>query len=283
MSGICFRLLAVLLMNVPLAACSGLPGPSGNTNGEDYRLKVSGKTFENQELAALLYSRKDRPAGMLEFENCQFNGETSFILPKGIYQAFPATAVFRNCSFNGELHGEKNQFLGQINFSKCSFAKNVSFQNAAFLAPVGFRECNFNLDFLFQNVLAMKEATWMGSHFYGISFFQGCRFFEKAQFQNAIFHGNSDFTLCRFAEGALFDFVRAEGKLDFMESRTEGLMTFRKAECQKTVDLSRMKSFAPIRFFETTLKDSVVTSGMTFYSDRLEFKETKGKFLPAER
>jgi hypothetical protein len=261
-------------------ACSGLPGQAGSSSMDELQIKISDKTFENQEIAALLISKKGRSAGIIEFENCTFNGQTHFISPKGVYQGFLPSVIFRNCSFKGELSGEKIQFLGQVNFSKSSFSGNVNFQNASFQAPLGFRECNINQEFMFQNTLVMKEATWMGTHFYGISFFQGTRFFEKAQFQNVIFHANADFTLCRFDEGAMFDFARAEGKLDFSESRSEGLFTFRKAECQKRVELTLFKSFAPIRFYETTLQDSVVTKGMHFYSDGIEFKDTKGGFIP---
>jgi hypothetical protein len=257
-----------------LLACSGLPGQA-NSSGEEGIKKFQGKKFDNQDIVSLLYEKGGRPYSALEFENCSFTGKTIFSSTGGFYQAFPATAIFRNCSFEADLLGEKTQFLGQLNFSKCTFSGLLSFQNASFLAPVGFRECNINKDFQFQNTFVAKEATWMGSHFYGISFFQGTRFFEKAQFQNGFFHANADFTQCRFVEGAMFDFVKAEGKLDFTESRTDGLMTFRKAECSRRVELNLVKSFAPIRFIDANLMDSVSTRGLIFIFDKLEFSGSK--------
>lgn len=240
-------------------------------------LVFKGKTFRDATIASLLNAKAGDAPVLIEFENCTFQGSTRFAGESGIYQVFPASAIFRSCTFEGKLSGSEVQFLGQLSFGKCLFKQDVNFQNASFFAPVGFKECTFDADAAFQHGLFLKEASWMGTHFYGIPLFQAGRFFERAQFQNVVFHGNSDFTLCRFMEGAVFDYCRAEGQIDFSESQHFGLMSFRKSEFLKIGRFEAIRSFAELRFTQATFRDSLYLHKSRFFAEKPDFSEVAGK------
>ena len=260
------------------ASCVG--HSSSSFSSEHSKQFISGKTFVNQSIGFLIDDKKKSQIGQLEFENCTFQGKTTFSGFENIFSGFLYSCIFKNCSFEGDLYGNMTQYLGNLSFSKCRFKQNISFQNSTFLGPVAFRECTFDGSALFQNAIFQRESTWIGSHFYGIPFFQSARFFEKAQFMNVVFHSNSDFTLVKFSEGLTFDFARAEGALDFSESKFEGQSTFRKAEFSKRVVMKKIVSYSNIRFYESSFSDSLVTSGSKFFAEKIEILQSKGVFNP---
>jgi len=262
-------------------SCAG--NSASNKKGEKYngeKIRYADKSFDNQNVIGLLDQKLNHGDIELEFENCTFNGSTSFLSLRGAYGAFPVSCTFINCIFEGDLNGNMVQFSGSLNFTKCRFKKNLSFQNSTFTGPAAFRDCTFDQEAKYQNAIFLREATWMGSHFYGTTYFQSSRFFEKAQFMNVVFHANTDFTICRFSEGAIFDFSRSEGNLDFSESRIEGKTSFRKAIFVKRIVLKNIRSFAPIKFLESNFSDSLVTTGAKFFAERLEVEKPVGSLLP---
>ena len=273
-------LVSFLIIGFGLCSCAG--PRSGSVNSTEPKLVFTAKNFKDQNFMELVRKAGESQVVLMEFNQCNFSGITTFSAVPNAYQSFPAGIFFKDCVFDGELNGGSISFLGQVDFGKCQFKKGVSFRNSFFLAPAGFRDCGFGGEAAFQNSLFLKESTWVGSFFYSYSLFQGAKFFENAQFQNARFMANADFTQCRFLEGAIFDFCTASGKLDFSESRQDGLMTFRKSVLQKGMYMNRFRSFAPLRLLETQFEDSLYHRDFHSFAEKPELINNQGKAAPSE-
>ena len=273
-------LVSFLIIGFGLCSCAG--PRSGSVNSTEPKLVFTAKNFKDQNFMELVRKAGESQVVLMEFNQCNFSGITTFSAVPNAYQSFPAGIFFKDCVFDGELNGGSISFLGQVDFGKCQFKKGVSFRNSFFLAPAGFRDCGFDGEAAFQNSLFLKESTWVGSFFYSYSLFQGAKFFENAQFQNARFMANADFTQCRFLEGAIFDFCTASGKLDFSESRQDGLMTFRKSVLQKGMYMNRFRSFAPLRLLETQFGDSLYHRDFHSFAEKPELLNNQGKAAPSE-
>jgi len=271
--------VSFLILGFGLCSCAG--PRSGSVNSTEPKLVFTAKNFKDQNLMELVREAGESHVGMMEFNQCNFTGITTFSALPNSYQSFPVGIFFKDCVFEGELNGGSVSFLGQVDFGKCQFKKGVSFRNSVFLAPAGFRDCGFDGEAAFQNSLFLKESTWVGSFFYTYSLFQGAKFFENAQFQNARFLANADFTQCRFLEGAIFDFCTASGKLDFSESRQDGLMTFRKSVLQKGMYMNHFRSFAPLRLLETQFGDSLYHQDFHSFAEKPEILNNQGKAAPS--
>lgn len=280
-------LVSALLLNLCGLSCASGPGknnqntPQTMAPTDEHKTLFKGTTFEMANLATFLEHKKGHLLRFIEFEKCTFTGSLKFSPLENTYQTFPATVVFRDCTFEGDVQGNMTQFAGQVSFGKCRFKKLANFQNSVFLGPSGFRECTFDGDAQFQNTLFLKENTWMGSHFYGIGFFQAARFLEKANFANCVFHGYADFSICRFDEGLMMDYTRVEGTLDFTDSRQHGPMNFKGSELKRT-QFNNLRSFALLRFTETTFNDSLITKGAQFFAEPMQIQKPKGAKAPKE-
>jgi hypothetical protein len=232
--------------------------------------------FANQNLAELMRQADGRNCLRMEFQRCTFQGSTSMSSMPNAYQSFPAGLFFRDCTFEGELNLQSIHFTGQLDFNKCQFKKDLIARNAVFTAPLAFRECGIDGEAVFQNCLFMKESTWIASYFYKPALFQGSRFMKPAQFQSAHFMANADFNLCRFEEGGAFDGCVATGKFDFNGSRQDGLMTFRKAILQKGLSMNKFRSFAPLKFIDTKLEDSLHHRDFRWFAEVPEVQGVQG-------
>ena len=136
-------------------------------------------TREEKEADDIIYS--------LNFKNCIFNDNTSFI-----NHLFPNNTSFRNTKFSGWVYFKGAWFSEVIDFENAQFSKMADFKHAQFLDWVNFVRATFEQDIDFSNA-KFKFSTY----FIRVNFKQLVPQFHEAKlhqdtfFKNTIWPDNS--------------------------------------------------------------------------------------------
>ena len=227
--------------------------------------------------------------GMVDFQSCHFNNETSF--SRTIFEQkvsfsktiFEQKVSFDNIVFHNNANFDNTEFHGEANFNVATFKMETSFLSSIFKKDIQFKGITFDKHVRFDGAEFGDSTKPIEEKSKYIANFLKATFNGEANFSNAHFYIPVDFSNTDFNDYTSFNGVDFWGEVNFMGTHFGGgayftSSSFKQNACFQGVTFHSNANFDHVKFQvgEDCESESIADFSGTRFQKTAELNATFG-------